>query len=79
MNDTRPKWQNPDTTSHPPPPQNVEHQKQDRNKTVQEHDKHDYTRLTHNNRQDKIRKNKDKKGREGGEPSQCQQGSPEGH
>ncbi len=26
------------------------------NKTVQEHDKHDYTRLTHNNRQDKIRK-----------------------
>ncbi len=73
MNNTILKWQNPDTT----PPQkgrqvehqNEEHQKQDRNMTAQEHD---YTRLIHNNRQDKKNLNtKTKRGaREGGEPSQ---------
>ncbi len=41
--------------------------------TAQEHD---YTRPTLNNRQDKKNLNIETKGREGGEPSQCQQGSP---
>ncbi len=57
----------PPSTSKATPPgvTNEGHQEQDRNMTAQEHGKHDYTRLTHKNRQNKKIKTQRQRG-EGG-------------
>ncbi len=79
MNNTRPKWQNPDTT----PPQKGRHlaslMRDTKNKTeTWQHKNLTTQRLTHNNRPDKNNQTQRQRGaggREGRKPSQCQQGS----